>query len=170
MKVLVGIQLITSGEQVLEEAIKEKERRDHVEEAKKAHAKNKQSRNNATVNRSKSDFADRNNDTRTNPERTVRLTATAYTAFCDTGCTGITATGLDVRNTIIHEGKRIIATDPNVIPLGTNVTLKLADGRQIEAVAEDTGGAIDGNRIDVLVGSRQEAINFGRQTVEAVIH
>src|SRR5690554_6602432 len=54
--------------------------------------------------------------------------ATFYTAFCPTGCTGITATGIDVRNTIYNEGKRIIAVDPNAIPIGSTVKVMLANG------------------------------------------
>ena len=63
---------------------------------------------------------------------------------------GITATG--TKATI----NRTIAVDPNVIPLGTHVVI---NGK--EYVAEDVGGAIDGNRIDIYVGSHQEALNKG---------
>src|SRR5690625_4123895 len=95
--------------------------------------------------------------------------ATFYTAFCPTGCTGITATGIDVRNTIYHEGKRIIAVDPSVIPLGSHVKVTLEDGTSFEATAQDVGGAIKGNRIDILVASRDEAYRLGRQTVKVEI-
>lgn len=95
--------------------------------------------------------------------------ATAYTAFCNTGCTGVTATGYDVSNTIYKEGKRIIAADPSVIALGTNVVIKTSDGNSFEAVVEDTGGDIVGNRIDILVDSVDEAKQFGRQSVEVEI-
>jgi 3D (Asp-Asp-Asp) domain-containing protein len=92
--------------------------------------------------------------------------ATAYVALCDTGCIGITKTGIDVRNTITHEGKRIIAVDPSVIPLDTTVDIRLADGTTFEATAQDTGGAIRGNRLDLLVSTEDVAWQFGRQTVE----
>ena len=92
--------------------------------------------------------------------------ATFYTAFCPTGCTGITATGVDVSNTIYHEGKRIIAVDPNVIPLGTHVKVTLENGDSFEATAQDTGGDVKGGRIDILVESRDEARRLGRQTAE----
>lgn len=91
---------------------------------------------------------------------------TAYVAFCDTGCTGMTATGLDVSESIHHEGKRIVATDPDVIPTGSTVYMTLGNGEVIEAVAQDAGGDIQGNRVDLLVGSEGEARDFGRQTVE----
>ena len=95
--------------------------------------------------------------------------ATFYTAFCPTGCTGITATGIDVRNTIYYEGKRIIAVDPNVIPLGSTVKVTLANGDSFEAVAGDTGGAIKGRRIDVLVATRDEAYRLGRMSAKVEI-
>ncbi|MFD2704660.1 3D domain-containing protein [Salibacterium lacus] len=91
--------------------------------------------------------------------------ATAYTAACASGCTGITATGVDVRNTTQHEGRTVVAVDPAVIALGTEIVVELADGREIEAVAADTGGAIDGRRVDVLMADYDDAIDFGRQNV-----
>jgi 3D (Asp-Asp-Asp) domain-containing protein len=95
--------------------------------------------------------------------------ATAYVALCDTGCIGITKTGLDVRSTVTHEGKRVIAVDPSVIPLDTTVDIRFADGTTFEATAQDTGGAIRGNRLDLLVSTEDEAWQFGRQTVEVRI-
>lgn len=92
--------------------------------------------------------------------------ATAYVALCDTGCIGITKTGIDVRNTVRHEGKRIIAVDPSVIPLDSSVEIRLADGTTFAATAQDTGGAIQGNRLDLLVSTEDNAWQFGRQTVE----
>lgn len=91
--------------------------------------------------------------------------ASAYVAFCDTGCTGVTATGMDVSNTIYYNGMRVIAVDPSVIPLHSIVRVTYADGTSFVAVAGDTGGAIDGFRIDILVGSLSEALKFGRQNV-----
>lgn len=92
--------------------------------------------------------------------------ATAYTSQCD-GCIGITKTGIDVRNTIYNEkGQRIIAVDPNVIPLGTLVEVRLKNGQIFVAEAADTGGAIKGKRIDILVETKKQAYQFGRQTVE----
>lgn len=96
---------------------------------------------------------------------------TAYTAMCDSGCTGVTAAGIDVNETIYYEGKRIVATDPSVIPTGSDVIITLSNGEQIEATAQDTGGNIVGNRIDLLVGSEEEAEQFGRKTLEVeIIH
>lgn len=95
--------------------------------------------------------------------------ATAYVALCDTGCIGITKTGIDVRNTITHEGKRIIAVDPSVIPLGSSVEIRLADGNTFEATAQDTGGNIRNHRIDLLMSTEKEARQFGRKRLEVRI-
>lgn len=54
-----------------------------------------------------------------------------------------------------------IAVDPDVIPLGTQVMI---DG--ILYTAEDIGGAIQGNRADIFVGSHQEALERGRHQAE----
>ncbi|WP_194943394.1 3D domain-containing protein [Bacillus subtilis] len=92
--------------------------------------------------------------------------ASAYTADCPEGCSGVTATGLDVTGTIYHAGKRIIAVDPSVIALGSMVEIKQADGTTFEAVALDKGGYIKGAKIDVLVANEADAVQFGRQSVQ----
>ena len=53
----------------------------------------------------------------------------------------------------------------NVIPLGTEVYV---EGYGY-AVADDTGGAIIGHRIDLAMDSYNEAIQFGRRTVKVYI-
>jgi len=109
-------------------------------------------------------------DDEENDEGLKEFEATFYTAMCDTGCTGTTATGIDVSDTIYTpEGDRIIAVDPSVIPLGSKVEVTLQDGSSFTASAEDTGGDIKGNRIDVLVGTKEEANKLGRQTVSIKI-
>lgn len=95
-----------------------------------------------------------NNDSKT----TMTLEATAYTADCE-GCSGITYTGIDLRNS---PDKKVVAVDPNVIPLGSIVEVE-GYGR---AVAGDIGGAIKGNRIDLHVANKDEAFTFGRKNVQ----
>lgn len=90
---------------------------------------------------------------------------TSYTAFCSTGCNGITATGVDVSNSIYHQGKRVIAVDPSVIPLNSTVEIKRENGETFQAVAIDTGGRINGRIADLLVGSKRKAIQNGRESV-----
>ena len=64
-----------------------------------------------------------------------------------------------------------VAVDPRVIPLGTKLYIESADGFPTYgfAVAEDTGGAIKGNRIDLFYNSRREAYNFGRRNVTVYV-
>ncbi len=90
--------------------------------------------------------------------RTVlTCTATAYTCSNESG---ITATG-----TVARVGA--IAVDPNVIPLGTKMYIVSADGQYVYGycVAEDTGGAIKGNTVDLYYNTYDECIQFGRRSV-----
>lgn len=92
----------------------------------------------------------------------LMMTATAYTAFCDTGCTGVTATGRDLTN---DRSAKVIAVDPRVIPLGTKVYV---EGYGY-AVAADTGGAIKGHKIDLHVPTESQANQWGVQKVKVKI-
>jgi 3D (Asp-Asp-Asp) domain-containing protein len=94
---------------------------------------------------------------------------TFYTAFCPTGCTGKTASGHDVSNTIYYQGYRIVAAPPN-IKLYTKLRITFADGNRIDAIVLDRGGAIQGKPIlDLLVSSREEAYRLGRQQVKVEV-
>lgn len=98
----------------------------------------------------------------------LTMIASHYTSRCE-GCSGITATGIDVTRTIYANGLRVIAVDPRVIPLGSVVRVEYADGTTFKAIAGDVGGAIKNNRIDVLVASESEAYRLGKQTVTVTI-
>jgi uncharacterized protein YabE (DUF348 family) len=96
--------------------------------------------------------------------------ATAYTAdFDNTGKRpedkgfGKTATGTTARRN--PNGYSSIAVDPKVIPLGTKLYI---EGYGY-GIAEDTGGAIKGNIIDVYFDSNSECINWGRRSVNVYI-
>lgn len=90
-------------------------------------------------------------------KRVVRVEATAYSSM-QPGMSAYTATG-----TLCRRG--VIATDPNFIPLGTRVFIPGYG----YAVAEDTGGAIVGNIIDVAFDTIAECYEFGRQSIEIYI-
>lgn len=102
-------------------------------------------------------------------KRTIAVEASFYTAYCPEGCTGRTATGIDVSKTQYSGGRRIIAVDPSIIPLGTTGRLTLANGQSFAVIAADIGGAISGNKIDVLVASESEANRLGRQSAVLTI-
>lgn len=59
----------------------------------------------------------------------------------------------------------VVAVDPSVIPLGSRL---FVEGYGY-AIAGDTGGAIQGMRIDLCFNTYDEAIHFGRQTVKVYI-
>ncbi len=83
----------------------------------------------------------------------LRMVATAYTADCY-GCSGWTASGR-------HAGHGIVAVDPAVIPLGSHLYIP-GYGK---AIAGDTGGAIQGHRVDLGFNSNADAVHFGRRQV-----
>ena len=99
-------------------------------------------------------------------KRELTVVATAYTADpSENGTYGgrvLTAMGHDLTE---NPNMRIIAVDPKVIPLGSKVWVEGYG----EAIAGDTGSAIKGNRIDVLMGSKSKAMNWGRQTVKVKV-
>lgn len=59
---------------------------------------------------------------------------------------------------------RTISVDTSVIPFGTTVII-----HGHEYVAEDRGGAIKGNKIDIFFDDHNEVLEFGRQTAEVFI-
>ncbi|MEG6586522.1 3D domain-containing protein [Dendrosporobacter sp. 1207_IL3150] len=85
--------------------------------------------------------------------RSLTMSASAYTAY-DDGNSHYTYRGNLVR-------KGLVAVDPSVIPLGTRLYIPGYG----YAIADDIGGAIKGNRIDLAFESRSEALKFGRQTI-----
>lgn len=86
---------------------------------------------------------------------TMQMVATAYT-HTDPGCDMITATG-----TTVHIGT--VAVDPRVIPYGTQMLILSNDGKYVYGVAtaEDCGGSIKNNRLDLYFPTYDECIQFG---------
>lgn len=86
---------------------------------------------------------------------TGKYKATAYT-HTDAGCDMITATGTTVRI-------GTVAVDPKVIPYGTRMYIVSNDGKYIYGLsaAEDCGGGIKGNRLDLYFPTTSECFKFG---------
>lgn len=61
--------------------------------------------------------------------------------------------------------KGVVAVDPNIIPMGTKLWVEGYG----EAVADDQGSAIKGNRIDLAFNDRQEALDYGIQKVKVYV-
>ncbi|PFF14557.1 enterotoxin [Bacillus cereus] len=95
--------------------------------------------------------------------REFQVVATAYTA--DPLENGYKA-GDQVKSALGHNltanpNMKLIAVDPSVIPLGSKVWV---EGYGV-AIAGDTGGAIKGNKIDVLMPDKGTSSSWGRKTV-----
>lgn len=82
--------------------------------------------------------------------------------FCPAvGCDKI---GFNFSQAIRYNGYRVVAVDPRVVPLWSIVEINdPGTGLHIQGVALDTGGAIKGNRIDILHENRTQAYAFGRR-------
>ena len=87
--------------------------------------------------------------------KTMKVKATAYT-HTDKGCDKITATG-----TTVHWGT--VAVDPKLIPYGTKMFIVSNDGKFVYGLsaAEDCGGSIKGNRIDLYMPTTSQCFSFG---------
>ncbi len=86
------------------------------------------------------------------------------TAYCPGRCCcGKWASGYTATGTLATE-RRTIAVDPKVIPYGSRVLLIWPDGTQHSYIAEDCGGGVNGNHIDVFFNDHQAARVFGVQS------
>lgn len=91
--------------------------------------------------------------------RTVSVEATAY-SLNQPELGNITYSGIDLR-----QNPNVIAVDPSFIPLGSRINVPGYG----EFIAGDTGGAIKGNRIDIHMTDIQQALQFGRRSIEVQI-
>lgn len=115
-----------------------------------------------TTNNTNEDNDNQEQSSQDNPDgETISVTSTAYTADCD-GCSGVTSTGIDLN---ANPDAKVIAVDPDVIPLGSEVYV---EGYGY-ATAADVGSAINGNEIDVFFPEKDEASNWGVKTVDVTI-
>lgn len=104
-------------------------------------------------------------------KRVITCTATAYDlSFQSCGKRpgdrgyGITASGT-------HAKYGTVAVDPRVIPLGTKLYIETSDGKfkYGYCTAEDTGGAIKGQKVDLFFPSYNDCMQFGRRSVKVYI-
>lgn len=80
------------------------------------------------------------------------------TAYCPCSkCCGEWADGITYTGSVATENSTI-AVDPDVIPLGSYVEIN-----GVSYYAEDIGGAIKGNRVDIFFESHEAALEWGVQ-------
>lgn len=98
--------------------------------------------------------------------KVIDMSATAYDASYESnGPWGaVTAMGTNLR-------PGVVAVDRKVIPLGTKLYIESTDGWPDYgfAVAEDVGGAIKGNKIDLFYESSDTVYKFGRRNVKVYV-
>lgn len=105
----------------------------------------------------------------------IAATATAY-CLCQKCCGklpshpyyGYTASGIKI---VPGTGMKVIAVDPNVIPLGTKVYVDGLNGAWDYgyAIAADTGSAIKNLKIDLYMDTHSEALSWGRRSVDIYV-
>lgn len=105
----------------------------------------------------------------------IEVKATAY-CLCKKCCGksednpgyGITRSGLKI---VPGTGMKVIAVDPNVIPLGSKVYVEGVNGVKTYgyAVAADTGSAIKNNKIDLYMDSHEETIKWGIRNMKVYV-
>ena len=93
------------------------------------------------------------NNSQGNVVCTMNVVATAYTGYSTTSTGQKPVWGT-------------IAVDPKIIPYGTKVYIPQF-GRTF--IANNTGGAIKGNKIDIFMNTKKECYNWGRRTIEIQI-
>ena len=107
--------------------------------------------------------------------KTIDVKATAY-CLCKKCCGkspsnpayGVTASGLKI---IPGNGMKVVASDPSVIPLGTEVYIEGLYGAKDYgyAIVADTGSAIKNLKIDLYMDTHQMALNWGVKNVRVYI-
>jgi len=102
-------------------------------------------------------YMERANSEPSRYSRSMQMAASAYTIY-DDGNGNTTYRGHALR-------KGLVAVDPSFIPLGTRLYIPGYG----YAIADDIGGAIKGNRIDLAFESRSDALQFGRQRITVFI-
>lgn len=101
------------------------------------------------------------------PARTINMLVTAYSPdwrSCGDSADGITASLHDVGT----NNFRLVAADTRILPLGSMISVPGYDDGKIVPVL-DRGGAIKGNRLDVLFPTHREARQFGVKRLRVTV-
>jgi 3D (Asp-Asp-Asp) domain-containing protein len=100
----------------------------------------------------------------TDESEVVSLGTFKLTAYCNCEiCCGVWSGGATASG-VMPRSSRTIAVDTDIIPFGTEVYI---NGNVY--IAEDTGSAIIGNRIDIYMDSHSVAQEFGVQYAEVFV-
>jgi 3D (Asp-Asp-Asp) domain-containing protein len=83
-------------------------------------------------------------------------TATAYAQQ------GVTASGE-------YTHRHVVAADPDILPLGTRIKITRAGRYSGEYVVADTGGKIQGRKLDIFLPSEAACRKFGKREVSVKV-
>lgn len=101
------------------------------------------------------------------PGRTITMTVTAYSPdhhSCGDSADGITSS----IHSVWTNAMKLVAADSKVLPLGSLVSVPGYDNGSVVPVL-DRGGAIKGNRLDVLYPTHQVALKWGVQKLKVTV-
>ena len=98
------------------------------------------------------------------PQKLISLGEFRLTAYCPCIICCGKWSGSPTASGVMPVANHTIAVDTNVIPFGTEVVV---NGNAY--IAEDTGSAIKGNRIDIYMSDHNEALKFGVQYAQVYI-
>ncbi|MEX2219649.1 MAG: 3D domain-containing protein [Phycisphaerales bacterium] len=95
------------------------------------------------------------------PARRMWMTVTGYSPderSCGEFADGQTAT----LHSVFTNGMKLVAADTSVLPFGSLLSIPGYDGARVVPVL-DRGGAIKGNKLDLLFPTHEEALEWGRK-------
>lgn len=101
------------------------------------------------------------------PVKTMKMVVTAYSPdarSCGKHADGRTAT----LHSVHTNGHRLVAADPRVLGYGSMLTVPGYDSGNVVPVL-DCGGAIKGNRLDLLFPTHEQARKWGRKSVTVTV-
>jgi len=101
------------------------------------------------------------------PARTIMMKVTAYSPdhrSCGVFADGQTAT----LHSVFTNGMKLVAADTRVLPFGSMITVSGYDSDNIVPVL-DRGGAIKGNRLDLMFPPHESALVWGVRTLPVTV-
>ncbi|CEO22558.1 hydrolase [[Clostridium] sordellii] len=160
-----------ANEQAKKQQVSKKSQNNKEVKEVKAEAVNENTANNTVEQKNDTAVSETSqNNTATKPEENTQKEETTASNNNNTGRLMTVNATAYAGHTITATGTTpkwgTIAVDPSVIPYGTKVYIPKFD---MVFTAEDCGGAIKGNKIDIFMNSEAECNSFGRQNLEIQI-
>lgn len=159
---------VKNGEEISREYISEEIVKNPIDEIIKVGTKKVSAKKTSNTAKSTASSATaKNNEKGFSYSRKITARATAYdSSLSENGGNSKTAYGMTPKY-------GVVAVDPRVIPLGTRLYIESSDGGKSwvygYCIAGDTGGAINGNKVDLCFESKAECRSFGVRTATVYV-